>query len=274
MGRLGALAGLLLAACASLPTLQQRRDAADALAAEQGWRAQTLAAGEFDLVAYLPASPVAGERLTIYIEGDGLAWIGTSRPSSDPTPRDPLALRLALAQPAGNAAYLARPCQYVDAQAVNCAPRYWTASRYAAEVIAASNRAVDALKARFSARHLTLVGYSGGGAVTALVAARRDDVNRLLTVAGNLDHAAWTRGQRIDPLTASLNPADESDALRRVRQVHFVGTEDRTIPPALVQGYVGRYPAAQRPQVRIETGFDHACCWAQAWPRLWREAAD
>jgi hypothetical protein len=45
-----------------------------------------------------------------YQSGDGLAWLSSDVPSSDPTPLDPLALRLALAKPARNAAYLARPC--------------------------------------------------------------------------------------------------------------------------------------------------------------------
>ncbi len=267
------VAGLILAACATLPSPTERKAVADQLAAARGWQAQPLPAGPFALVAYLPAHPAAADTLTIYLEGDGFAWVTPNLPSSDPTPRNPLALRLALAQPEGAAAYLGRPCQYGDAEATGCAQRYWTTGRFAPEVIAATQRAIDQLKARFSARRLVLVGYSGGGAVAALVASERQDVSRLITVAGNLDHRAWTTLHRVQPLAGSLNPADRIAALGALPQYHYVGERDSNITPALIQAYADRFPAGQRPVVRSEGGFDHQCCWAEAWPRLWRQAA-
>ncbi len=268
---------LFLVGCATVPSPAERRGVADTLAAQQGWGAVILPAGQFDLVAYLPTSlphsPGEANRLTAYLEGDGLAWITATHPSFDPTPRDPLGLHLALAQPEGAAAYLARPCQYVDGERRQCASRYWSEQRFAPEVIAATNQAIDTLKQRFVAKRLTLVGYSGGGAVAALVAARRDDVDQLITVAGNLDHAAWTTYHRIHPLAGSLNPVDQIATLRQLRQWHWVGGKDENITPALVQGFANRFPADRRPVVRVESGFDHRCCWAAEWPRLWRAAA-
>jgi len=259
---------LFLAACASLPTPLARREAADALAARQGWQRVVLPAGAFELAAYVPGVPGTGDALTVYLEGDGFAWSSPSQPSADPTPIDPVGLKLALAHPEGNAAYLARPCQFVGAQGAGCSGRYWTGQRFAPEVIEAENRALDALKARFQASRLTLVGYSGGGAVAALLAARRSDVTRLVTVAGNLDPAAWARHHRVPPLTGSLNPADAIDALLGIPQWHFVGGRDAVVPPELAKSFAGRFPAGRRPVVRIEPEYDHACCWAEGWPRL------
>jgi dienelactone hydrolase len=213
-------------------------------------------------------TPSPSEHLSIYIKGDGLAWITGTQPSSDPTPRTPLALQLALAQPDGAAAYLGRPCQYINAEASNCPSRYWKEARFGPEVIAGANQAVDALKLRFGAMRLTLVGYSGGGAVAALVAAWREDVETLVTVAGNLDHQAWTTYHRIQPLTGSLNPMTYSANLNGIRQVHFVGGKDDNITPELVQGFAERFPAAERPTMIVEPQVDHLCCWAKAWPRL------
>lgn len=272
---------LFLVGCVTVPSPAERRGVADTLAAQHGWGAVMLPAGQFDLVAYLPAnlptylppSLDKANRLTIYLEGDGLAWITGTHLSSDPTPRDPLGLRLALAQPEGAAAYLARPCQYVETEHRQCASLYWSEQRFAPEVIAATNHAIDTLKQRFGAKRLTLVGYSGGGAVAALVAARRDDVDQLITVAGNLDHAAWTTYHRIHPLAGSLNPVDQIATLRQLRQWYWVGGKDENITPALVQDFANRFPADRRPVVRIESGFDHRCCWAAEWPRLWRAAA-
>jgi dienelactone hydrolase len=261
-------------ACATIPSLEARRAIADSIAADHNWEAGILASGHFNFVAYAPRQIRSADTLTVYIEGDGFAWVTGARPSNDPTPRNPLALRLALAQPFGNAAYLARPCQYVGTGASHCEQRYWTGSRFSAEVVHAQSLALDILKRRFGAQRLTLVGYSGGGAVAALLAARRSDVERLITVAGNLDHRAWTAYHRIRPLTGSLDPVDESNALRRVRQWHFAGGKDTVIPPGLVQEFAQRFPAYARPVVHIEPDFDHSCCWAGDWPRLYEMAAE
>lgn len=262
------LIGLLLASCASVPSPAERRAQADALAAAQGWQALDLPAEVFRLRAYLPARIAPDAELTLYIEGDGFAWVTPSRPSFDPTPRTPVALQMALAQPGGNAAYLGRPCQYVGVEPGGCDRRYWTDARFAPEVVAAMDVAVDRLKARFGARRLVLVGYSGGGAVATLLAARRRDVTLLITVAGNLDHRAWAKLHRLSPLSASLNPADWRSSLAGVRQWHLAGAVDRVIPPAISHDFVAGLPRQSRAEVRVMPGYDHQCCWAQDWAEL------
>jgi hypothetical protein len=261
---------LFLTACSAVPTPEQRGQLADTLASSQRWSAVNLPSGLFNLVAYLPTHPVPDERLTVYIEGDGFAWITSTQPSTDPTPRDPLALRLALAQPDGNAAYLARPCQYVDAKASNCHRRYWTDARFALDVVNASDLALSQLKARFGAQKLTLVGYSGGGSIALLLAAHRNDVDQVVTVAGNLDHHAWTTHHRLKPLSESLNPVDNLPELQSILQIHFVGEMDINTTPELAQDFAQRFPVQQRPQIRPEANFDHHCCWVETWPVLWR----
>lgn len=265
------LASWALTGCAQLPSPQERRAVADELALKQGWQAELIAAEPFALVAYLPGLVAKADTLTVYIEGDGLAWLNGATPSSDPTPRQPLALKLALAQAAGNAAYLARPCQFrAESETTHCSQTYWTNKRFAPEVIAATDTAVDVLKARFGASYIQLVGYSGGGAVAALVAARRHDVVLLVTVAGNLDTQAWTRLHRISPLTGSLNPADARAQLSQIRQVHFSGQSDQVVPPAMAEAFAAGFSLAQRPDVRIMKSYDHSCCWADNWTFLWK----
>jgi hypothetical protein len=267
-----ALSCAILLACSTVPSFQERRASADALATNRNWRQIVLPEPGFDLVAYSATGQAAGDLLTVYIEGDGLAWIDRDEPSANPTPLNPVALRMALAQPDGNAVYLARPCQFVDANLADCSRHYWTDRRFAPEVIAAMNAAVESLKLRYGATSVVLVGYSGGGAVAALIAARREDVSLLVTVAGNLDIDAWSALHRASPLDGSLNPSNEIQRLSRVRQLHFVGGDDHNVPPDLVQGYASRFPADVRPIVQVEANFDHQCCWAENWPRLWRLA--
>lgn len=218
----------------------------------------------------MPQAYRPSERLTVYIEGDGLAWITSSQVSLDPTPMRPIALELALRHPRGTAAYLARPCQYVEGTAAgNCSSTWWTDRRFAPEVIEASNAAVDQLKFRFGAREVELVGYSGGGAVAALVAARRHDVSRLVTVAGNLDTVRWTSSHQVSPLAYSLNPADAWPALARIPQVHLVGQRDTNVTQKVVESYVARFPPGERPTLRVLEGFGHSCCWAENWAELY-----
>lgn len=266
LGRACALVAVLLAvaACTTLSSSQERRVYADRLAARSDWRETMLRTGSFDLAAWLPGSIVADEHLTVYIEGDGLAWLSSATPSSDPTPITPIGLQLALAQPGGNAAYLARPCQYVDDS--RCEKRYWTAERFSPEVVSATGRALDILKNRFGASRMTLVGYSGGAAVAALTAARREDVAAIVSVAGNLDHRAWTTYHHLAPLAGSLNPADDRERLADVAQWHFVGADDRTVPADLTRTFAETMPKA-RVIVLQENG--HRCCWVEQWPELW-----
>jgi dienelactone hydrolase len=268
------LSCLVCVACAVLPSSANLTRDADQLAARSGWVPVRLPVEPFELAAYLPAQPHPAPTLTIYIEGDGFAWLSATQPSADPTPHDPLALRLALAQPAGNAAYIARPCQYVDAVASHCERRYWTDARFAEPVIAATSRAVDALKARFGAKRVMLVGYSGGAAVALLVAARRSDVAGVVTVAGNVDHRAWARYHRVSALAESLDPVDDIDALSNVAQWHFAGGRDDNIPPFIARAFADRFAEDRRPLVRVEPSFDHRCCWVDTWPALWRTVTD
>ncbi|NHZ34061.1 alpha/beta hydrolase [Massilia rubra] len=257
------LAGLL-SACAGVDPAR-RLQQADALAAAARWQRHSVQAGDFALTVYRPAS-TAATTLTVYLEGDGLAWLSATAVSPDPTPVHPVALQLALRHPHGAVAYLARPCQFQGTTLpAACRSALWTDARYGPEVIDSMNGALDQLMRHAGARRLVLVGYSGGGAVAALLAARRADVALLLTVAANLDTVEWARLQHLSPLTASFNPADHAARLARVPQQHWVGAGDDVVPPAVLAAYAARFPAAARPPVTVVAGFGHSCCWQAHW---------
>mgnify|MGYP003624500748 CR=1 FL=1 len=260
---------LLLSACVTLPSKQQRGDTAKQLASSHNWQVKLIQTSHFDLVSYQPTQHAKEKLLTVYIEGDGLAWLTKNTISTDPTPINPTGLKLALKHPKGNAVYLTRPCQYTGgSEARNCNKHYWTDSRFAEEVIASSNEAINSLKAEFGSEQLQLVGYSGGGAVAALLAARRDDVSTLITVAGNLDHQAWTTHHRISPLSTSLNPADYREQLAKIKQVHFVGSDDKVMPPFLAQHFVTSLPNSKQSKVVVVPSQTHHCCWDDIWSDL------
>jgi len=263
IGRALALLGLLglLSACGAEFLPRHRKP--EALA--PGWTRLVIDVQPFPIVGYLPpASPVRQGLLTVYIEGDGLAFLGRRMVSPDPTPDDPLALRLAVLHPGGGAAYLARPCQFAMGRA--CDPYFWTLGRFAPEVVAAEDAALDVLKRRTGATRLVLVGYSGGGNIAALLAERRADVVGLVTVAGNLDHRAWTAMDRLQPLEGSLSALDAVETIAALPQAHFTGADDDVVSPDIVRSFVRHLPAARAGSLRVIPGYDHVCCWAESWP--------
>lgn len=210
----------------------------------------------------------------VYIEGDGRAWSDRRTPPSDPTPLDPLPLRLARRDPAPKVIYLSRPCQYLPPDVHTfCHQGVWTESRFAGEVVAVMHGALNRAKALWDIERFHLVGYSGGGAVALLIAAERDDVGSVMTVAGNLDPAAWAAHHQVTPLRGSSNPASPwYQANLDCPQVHFVGTEDEVVPPETAWSYVEKArPFGGTPRVVRVEGFDHRCCWEAIWPELLAE---
>jgi pimeloyl-ACP methyl ester carboxylesterase len=262
---------LILLLLVLAPGCASRREQAEDLAAGAGFRRQAFEAGRFVLVGYLKNGTAGAGTLTVYLEGDGLAWLSRTQLSSDPTPRQPVALALAAADPGPAVLYLGRPCQYVTVtEQRHCDPAYWSSHRFAPEVVEAAGLALDQAKARTGARRLVLVGYSGGGVLAALLAATRPDVAALASVAAPLDHAAWTRHHRVDPLAGSLNPADQAARLTALPQIHFAGTEDEVVPPALVRAFLEREGPDAAGRLHLVPGADHQCCWTRRWPELRR----
>jgi hypothetical protein len=254
----------LTAGCASLP-FTDRAATARHIADERDWIGLVLPGPDFPLQAYL-ARPRPARTLTVYLEGDGLAWRSRYVPSADPTPRDPIGLRLAVADPSLAIAYLARPCQYVHSP--RCRVEVWTSHRFSPEATAATSRAIDQLKARFSAERVLLAGYSGGGVLAALVAAGRSDVAGLITIAAPLDVGEWTRHHDVDPLSGSLDPAHCcGPSLSRLVQRHVVGFRDKVTPRSVVDSY-HRSLSGEVPSSILGVDSDHECCYVSFWPGL------
>jgi dienelactone hydrolase len=246
---------------------------ADALAQPAGLRHEQIKTGTFILTAYEKVGDPA-QPFDIYIEGDGFAWQTEYEPSANPTPRKALTLALAARDPSPNVIYIARPCQFTPlALDTHCDVAYWTDKRFSEEVIASVDQAIDKLTSGYGYPRLNLIGYSGGGAVAVLVAARRADVVSLRTVAGNLDHEEVNRLNDVDPLKGSLNAIDQARKIASLPQIHFSGGEDAVISPVIAK----RFLAASEPTdcVRLENipEASHEDGWIERWPALLKEPA-
>lgn len=225
-----------------------------------------LDAGSFRLLAAVREPVDWTGPLVVYIEGDGAAYETPRRVAPDPTPTEPLALRLAGRDPAPAVAWLARPCQYrTRTGQSDCAPRWWSTHRFSEPAVAAVDAALDAL-AGSPPRRLGLVGYSGGGVLAAVVAARRNDVDWLVTVAAPVDLGGWLAHHHLSPLPQALDPMMVRGALARLPQVHLAGERDTIVPPGIADRLVDALPAPHRATTRVVAGADHRHGWVDAWP--------
>lgn len=213
------------------------------------WSRIYLTGGSHTIMGFAPPELQRADTLNIFIEGDGKPGV---------------ALRLAQ-NIGGNSVYLGRPCQYMIGNRLNsCNKALWTSHRYSRSVINSMSRAITAMKLRFGADKVRLVGFSGGGTVATIIAALRHDVDLLVTVAGNLDHKRWTDFNEIDPLIGSLNPVDYSKALESVPQIHLIGERDHVVPGSVLTSYLSRLKSLDNVQSYILVGADHTCCWSLA----------
>lgn len=261
------LPGMLLATLLSGCAGPERNAHADALAAPAGLQRELIDTDGFVLTAFARISR-PGEPLDLYIEGDGLAWLSRSEPSLDPTPREATGLALAAADPASNVVYLARPCQFTPmAMNPRCAIPYWTAKRFAPEVVASLNQAVSRMAARVPGQRINLMGYSGGGALAILIAARRTDIASIRTVAGNLDDEFVNRLHDVSPMPSSENAFGFARRVAAIRQIHFSGADDTVVPPVVAQRFAGATGGRCARAVTVP-GLAHASDWSSRWPAL------
>ena len=264
------LSVLLLSGCTS-HFLDDREGIANSLTTARDWVSRDIQTHSFTLRSYGPPSGAKKQTdtLTVYIEGDGLAWKTRTMPALDPTPDNPVALKLALSTGADDVAYLARPCQYtITLDRHLCNYTHWTQARYSEQIVRSMDEGLSALKVAYHAKRIRLIGYSGGGVIAALLAARRSDIVEFITLASNLDIDYWTRIHRVTPLRGSLNPA-RIESLAAVTQVHFVGEDDKTVPAGVVQSYLQSIGLASAGRLRRIPGMAHDCCWSEIWPDLY-----
>jgi len=254
---------LVLPACTGI---SDRSGKAETMAQQAGLTKHIVETGPFTLTTYKKSADKNTELLMVYIEGDGYAFQQKNRISPDPTPKSPVALELAARDPNPSILYIARPCQYLTRDLLNnCDPKYWSTHRYAEEVITAIDDVIN--QSASSYRKIGLVGYSGGGSIAVLLAARRQDVAWLVTIGANLDHAYWTSLHDITPLSGSLNPADYAKSIQDLPQLHLIGEKDKIVPASVIRAYLDK--ATDTGNIRLKTipGFDHQCCWVDIWPQ-------
>ena len=199
----------------------------------------------------------------IYIEGDGYAFTSQGQATQDPTPKGHLVRELAFGDENPNVIYLSRPCQYLKSGI--CSQRHWTTARFAPEIVTAE---YEAIKAIAGENPVILVGFSGGAQIAGLVSTAKTGLNvkKVITIGGNLDHLAWTQYHKLPMLNESMNLESYKAQFLYIPQVHYVGSQDKVIPPVLVRNFVGEaYPIIEVKEATHNDG------WEEIYQQIWNE---
>lgn len=262
----GAVIIISMAGCA---TIDGGYHAADKVASEGRLEKGYVKTGLCTLTTFRRFSS-PGDPITIYIEGDGAAWKSRNELSLDPTPRHSVVLELAVIDPAKNVAYLARPGQLTAAGSPDCGDAYWSGKRFSKDAVDAMNSAIDIIKSKSRSKEINLIGYSGGASIAVIIAAQRNDIASLRTIAGNLDSEAINRYHRVTPLGSSLNPVDFAIRISHIPQRHFVAANDLTIPISITRSFVEKIGDKNSESITIVKGVNHHYGWQKRWASLLR----
>ncbi len=250
----------------NIPTPKQRIDTAKSLVSNK-LDSKIYKTKDFNLFSYQSDLKMCqNKKVRIYIEGDGLAWVTSTKISTNPTPIDPIALKLALKDTSSCKLYLARPCQYINNQ--NCNDEYWTSHRFSKKVLDSYIDTLNTVKKEYQVKEFELYGFSGGGAIATLLASQRDDISFLVTIAGNIDHKTWTDYHRITPLDGSLNPIDYAYKLKNIKQYHLLGENDKIINYNTYKKYHQVFKNNPIIKHISYSNYTHTCCWDNNWDKI------
>jgi hypothetical protein len=143
--------------------------------------------------------------------------------------------------------------------------KIWRNGHLAEQVYASINRALDHVIAIVPRPRLNLVGYSGGGAIAAVLAARRRDVVSLRTIAGNLDPDGNGRTHASVPQNDFIDPMEIAPRLALLPQEHFVGEKDTLVPSFLTENFVKAIGLSTCAKITPVSNATHTTGWEEAW---------
>jgi hypothetical protein len=234
-----------------------------------GFQSQSIKTNNFNLFSLLKNENENTSNLVVYIEGDGRAWKKRTVLSSDPTPKNPLSLKLAIKDPAALVLYLARPCQYLEKSKLEaCAQKYWSSHRYSNDVVESMSKAITKFKTQSDASSVEIIGFSGGGVIAMLIAAQRNDINKIITVAANIDHESWSEWHGVTKLKGSLMPLDYLAELENIDQFHYWGGNDEIVPYKTQSKFIDHSKSNPLFKYEVIPDFTHDCCWLEHWSEL------
>jgi len=238
----------------------------DVEAPRNGFSKKIVKGGDFWLTTYQKVTS-PDMPYVFYIEGDGLAFRNRGQfVSKDPSPKNPMLLNLAFLDKRPNVVYVARPCQYTNWETnPKCNASFWTDKRMSREVIDSIDEVIASVAKN---NNINLVGFSGGGGVAVLVAAKNPNIKSILTIAGNLDIDEFIKYHKVRPMIGSLNPLDVAKKVSYIPQIHVSGGKDNRVPVYINDKFIKASGNPSCVQREILPDVDHEKGWDKHWHYL------
>jgi pyrimidine operon attenuation protein/uracil phosphoribosyltransferase len=118
---------------------------------------------------------------------------------------------------------------------------------------------------------IRLVGFSGGATIAAIIAAKRNDITDLRTIAGNLDINVFTQIHKVSPLSGSLNPIDYAEQLSKIPQIHFVSINDYVITNQIIESYINELNKHNNRLSCYKVLEFKQATHAEGWAKIWSD---
>lgn len=239
-------------------------------AQEQKLLREDITVNSLPLVIFRDATLDDSSTVHFYIDGDGSPWIAGKRIANDPTSRSQIILDLIANDPT-KSILIGRPCYYLAPRnrPETCHQKWWTSHRYSRAVVTAMSNVIAEQISRINPQYVQLIGYSGGGTLAMLIAKELGEtIDGVITIAANLDVDRWLALHQFSPLATNLNAENFPLLQSTIRQVHFVGSEDKNVPAEITRAVASRQSNAR--VVEIE-GYSHECCWPKEWASRLRQ---
>lgn len=251
---------LLLNGCVQQPSEFKKFASVDSLVASGGFSRKLVKGQNFWVTTFGKTTDFT-KPYVFYIEGDGLV----SR--DDPTPRSFMLLNLAMLDKRPNVYYISRLCQYTPMHMnPGCHKKYWAEWRYSEEAVDELNSVINKLN---NSKPFDLVGFSGGGTMAVLVAARNNHLRSILTIAANLDLETFVRyhNMHMGHLSGSLNPIHYVSQIRHIPQLHIFGSKDKIVPSIIGSNFVKK-ASSKCVQIKVISGVEHNYHWSKHWDEI------
>ena len=169
---------------------QARINKAFDLAQQNNYMPEIISSSQFPIQIFYQAHN--SNHAVIYLEGDGLVINSHGGVALNPTPTDPMALRLASVDKRRvTKIVINRPFHYITSDHSDSDSdsdsdsRYWTTSRYAHEVIQSILEVIQNCQKQFHFKTIEIIAYSGGASVALLLGPHLENIERITSFAGN-----------------------------------------------------------------------------------------
>ncbi len=227
------LIALLLTGCSGIPRTPD------------GYQMKEVQTEHFSIPVWESTELKKGKTIRFYIEGNG-----------NPTPEDPMALKLAAKDPYINVVALSRPCQYEQNNLCQNQGIY-TRHQYSSDVLKEMQEVVVYYIQKYQAPDVEFVAYDGGAPIAFYLALQLGRVHQIVTVAGILDTTAYANHNNLKPFVNAFNPIDYANKISTIKQIHFVGGKDRQTTPAMAERFVSKLHNPKSASVKIAPDMGH-----------------